>query len=376
MERMLQVMRRRQSNPERVFPEKLNRVMLNDAERGTGRWCDTLTTVAHEALYDRILRQPSGQPLFGFTGHLTEKLTFTVLRLYEKISPKLTTDGVSRTDTLWVLFEEVFVPTIFLELALNRQRGLGTEFQIETCWYLPLVEKKTRLNPVSRVLRCWFRAAGFRYAHDLGKVLDDSVRRKVDRWLSGECVPKLREVHELVDKFGDDVRWLDSPESWKTRFTLACAAEQLCAALDSLFGAAQPDSSLQIGELLEKIHTECVAVDDDGVLTDSRTFFAARLLQRRLQKEERWDGEILARVRDTQARICPANPSDDAIERFRRDIERGMKPGNWFLDFLKREAANTEHGGGLQERILDMGIQELNSILIAKRGRRVDARRP
>jgi hypothetical protein len=376
MERMLQIMRKREAAPTKYFPEKLNRVMLNDTERETGPWCAALTNVAHEALYDRILRQKNGQPLFGFTGHLTERLTFAVLRLYEKISPKLNSDGVSPTDTLWVLFEEVFVPTIFLELALNWQRGLGTEFQIETCWYLPLVEKNARMNPVSRVLRCWIRAAGFRYAHDLGKALDDSVRRKVDRWLSGECVPKLREAHDLVDHFADDVRWLDSPEGWKTRFTLACATERLCTAMDNFFRATHPNSSLHIAEILQKIHTEGVVMDDAGVLADSHTFFATRLLQRRLQEEEKWDAEIMARVRDTQAKKCPTNPSEDEIEQFRPAIEWGMKPGNWFLEFVKREVATAKSGVSMQERILDMGINELNRILNTKRGRRVDTRRP
>lgn len=385
MERMLQITRKRQANPDKFFPEKLNRVMLNDAERGTGPWCEVLTTVAHEALYDQILRQKGGQPLFGFTGHLTERLAFAVLRLYEKISPKLNTDGVSPKDTLWILVEEVFIPTVFIELALNWQRGLGTEFQIQTCWYLPLVEKNARLNPVARVLRCWFRAAGFRYAHDLGKALDDSVRRKVDRWLSGECLPKLREAHALVDNFADDVRWLDSPDDWKTRFTLACAAEQLGTAMDTLFRATRPDSSLQIAEILQKIRTEGVAVDEGGVLADSYTFFAARLLQRRLQNEGKWDGEIMAHVRDTQIRKCPTNPSEVEMEQFQRESEWGMKPGNWFLEFIKREVTSgrligatktTERGTSLQERILDVGIHELNRILNTKRSRRVSARRP
>jgi hypothetical protein len=375
MDRMLLIMRKRETNPDKFFPKKLNRVMLNDAERRTGLWCEALTTVAHEALYDRILRQ-SGQPLFGFTGHLTERLSFAVLRLYEKISPKLITDGVSPTDTLWVLFEEVFVPTIFLELVLNWQRGLGTEFQIETCWYLPLVEKNARLNPVSRVLRCWFRAAGFRYAHDLSKALDDSVRRKVDRWLSGECVPKLREVHGLVDNFADDVRWLDSPDDWKTRFTLACAAEKLCEAVDACFRATHPDSSLKIAEMFQKVRAANVAVDDGLALADSHTFFAARLLQRRLQNEGKWDAEIVAHVRDTQARKCPTNPSEDEMEQFRREIEWGMKPGNWFLEFIKREATTTKHSMSLQERILDTGIHELNRILDTKRGRRASTHQP
>jgi len=382
MERMLQIIRKREPTPDKSFPGRLNRVMLNDAEAETGPWCQALVTVAREALYDRIVRQQNGQPLFGFTGHLAERLAFAMLRLYEKIVPNLNTDGISPTDTLWILFEEVFAPTIYVELALNWQRGLGTEFQLETCWYLPLVEKGARVGPVARVLRCWFRAAGFRYAHDLGKALDDSVRRKVDRWLSGACVPKLSEAHALVDRFADDVRWLDSPDSWKTRFTLACAAEQFFATMDNLFGVIHPDSSLQVAAILQKIHADGVAVDDGRVLANSHTFFAARLLQRRIQSEGRWKGEITARVQDTQAKKCSPNPSDDELEQYRREIEWGMKAGNWFLEFIKQEVAKgkpvgaTECGASLQARILDLGICELNCLLKAKRGRQASAHRP
>jgi len=350
--------------------------MLNDAEAGTGPWRRALTIVAQEALYDRILRQPNGEPRFGFTGHLSERLTFDTLRLYEKLLPQLNTEGVATTDVLWILFEEVFAPTIYVELASNWQRGLGTEFQLPTCWYLPLMEKGVRLGPVARVLRCWFRAAGFRYAHDLGKALNDSLRRKVDRWLNGDCVPKLNEVHDLVDKFAGDVRWLDGPDDWKTRFTLACAAERLFVTMDSLFHVTRPNASLHIAETLQKIRAEGVAVDDGLLLADSHTFFAARLLQRRLQNAGRWEGAIMARVQETQASKCPANASDDELENYRRKIEWGMKPGNWFLEFIKRDVPTTKRGASLQERILDAGVCELNFILEKKRDRRVSTRRP
>ena len=39
-----------------------------------------------------------GRPLFGLTGGLTDRIAFALLRLYEKISPGLNTDGVSTED--------------------------------------------------------------------------------------------------------------------------------------------------------------------------------------------------------------------------------------------------------------------------------------
>src|SRR5439155_8944435 len=110
LQRMLNVMRRREKESDESFPRKLNRVMLNEAEEGKGDWCDALKKVAHEALYDRIRRQ-TGKPLFGSAGGVTERLAFSLLRLYEGILLELDTDGVSCRDALWLLVTEVFIPT-------------------------------------------------------------------------------------------------------------------------------------------------------------------------------------------------------------------------------------------------------------------------
>ena len=146
--------------------------------------------------------------------------------------------------------------------------------------------------------------------------------------------------------------------------------------MDVCFRTTQTDSSLKIFKMLQTTQADAVAVDDGRVLADSQTFFATRLLQRRIQKEGIWDAEIMARVRDTQVRKCPTNPSEDEMEQVRREIEWGLKPGNWFLEFIKREVTATKHSMSLQERILDLGIHELNRILETKRGRQVSARRP
>jgi len=380
---MLKTVREREKGPDKYFPRALNRVMLNEAERGLGRWCQALEILGHEALYDRIRRQ-KGEPLFGFTGDLTEQLGFGLLRLYQKIVPRLKTEGVSIQNVLWVLAEEVFVPALFVELAENWQSGLGTELRIETCWYLPVAEGRDVVKPVSRVLRCWLKAAGFRYAYDFGK-LNDSVRRKVERWLKGDCVPEIGEAHALVEKFADEVSWLDGPDDWKTRFTLACAMQKLCGAIDKFFEAGRGNCSLKLADTLRAIPNERIAVDDGRVLFDRETFFAARLLQRRLQREGRWGPEVSDFVKDWHTMV-PAGASRMAIDAFRREHLWRMNPGNWFLRFIGRELGDVnaarmgkaalENSEGLQAGILNIGIAELNRILDLKRGQRAGARQP
>jgi len=284
---------------------------------------------------------------------------------------------------MWVLVEEVFVPTLFVELALNWQRGLGTEFQLETCWYLPVADRGERLKPVARVLKCWFRAAGFRGTHDFSKQIDDSFRKKVDGWLKGESPRYLCELHELVDKFADDVRWLDGPDSWKARFTVARAMQKLCDAMDGFFGADRPDYSLKIAEMLRGIQKDGVPVDDGRILADRFSFFAARLLKRRLEREGRWEPEVMALVTRSASRTFLEEATDEEIEQYRREIEWSSNAGNWFLRLIEREAGSGAAGdgatggvGSLQERLMDIAIEELNRILDGKRGQRAIARRP
>ena len=74
--------------------------------------------------------------------------------------------------------------------------------------------------------------------------------------------------------------WLDGPDDWKTRFALACAMQKLCDAMDKFFRAQDSPCSLQLGDRLRAIVEERIAVDDDQVLLDTETFFAARLFSR------------------------------------------------------------------------------------------------
>ena len=378
LQKMLNLMRRREKKPNHSFPRRLNRVMLNEAEDGKGDWCGALTNVAYEALYDRIRRQ-NGKPLFGSAGNVTERLAFTLLRLYEKILPELKTDSVSSLDALWLLVTEVFLPTAFLELALNWQSGLGTEFQVQGCWYLPVFRKGERLGPVRCVLQHWLRAAGFRNAHDLKKEMgSDSARRSADRWLSGQFVPTIDVLHRLVDRFSKRVEWLDQRDAWKTRFTLACGMEHLYAAMDHFFQPRRRDCSLKIRQMLKRISKDWVVVDDGRILADSYTFFAARLLQRRIKLEGRWESEVAGFVPRQSGKTFAPSASEEEIDQYRRDVERRMNPGNWFLRFIERESTcgKQQVSASLQERILNLGVRELNRILDSKRGRRVTTRQP
>jgi hypothetical protein len=385
MEAMLRNIRERQQDPDKHFPRRLNRDMLGEVELGRGPWCHALAVVGHEALYERIRRQ-EGRPLFGLTGGLTDRLTFALLRLYEKVVPGLNTEGVSTEEVLWVLVEDVFMPTVFLELARNWQSGLGTELQIEKCWYLPRMEAGMQVKPIQRVLRCWFRAAGFRYADDLGKVLTDSVRRKVFRWLKGECIRDIRDVHRLVDKFSDEVRWLDEPDDWKTRFTLARAVQRCCGAMDGFFGGKSPTCSLELANRLRAIGEERIAVDDMRGLGESQTFFGARLLQRRLQREGKWQAKVLAFVPTDWSVGLPAAATPEAVDAVRRANIWKANPGNWFLRLINREFVPLGLNGGTDEsfdaiaswpdRMLQLGVDELNLVLNAKRDRRAATRRP
>jgi hypothetical protein len=123
------------------------------AENGKRRWQDALCILHREALYDRI-RRDEGKPLFSFTGKVAEELAFSILRLYELLLPKLDIKGFSKAKALWVLVENVFVPTVWVKLALEWRRGLGTELQGETCWYVPLKSNGSIKKPISRVLDC------------------------------------------------------------------------------------------------------------------------------------------------------------------------------------------------------------------------------
>jgi len=384
MERMLQIIRQREENPNVYFPERLNRVMLNQAERGIGSWANMdhkpLETVAIEALYDQIRRHKDGKPLFSKSGDVIERLVFALLRLYESVLPRLDTDGVAPQDCMWTLIEHVFAPTVFIHLQLNWQRGLAREFQLEDCWYLPRNVKGQRVKPFPRVLQYLFHAVDCPNSHSLGKTsTNDALRRKADRWLKEGKLPKKDQIHSFVNKFAVNAYWLEEPDDWEPRLIMACAMERLSRHMDKYFQSRKSASSLEFAQLLEQIGREDLKVDDGLELAQAQTFFAALLLQKRLHREGRWETKIMTHVRKSQNRKLPRRATYDEAEQFRHATEWGSRPGNWFLEFIIRQPASKKAaraGVSLSGLMLDMGIRELNLLLDAKRGRRAKARRP
>jgi hypothetical protein len=377
----LERLRENTPKPNKYFPQELSRMMLARAENGTGRWCDALVVVGHESLYDRIRRQ-HGKPLFSSTGSLAERLVFSMLKLYEKALPKLRTHGVEKEDALWILVEHLFVPTAFVILVHDWRDGLGSEFQGENCWYLPTVSSEGKMKPIPRVLDCWLRVAGFRTAYGVSEEMGSkNLRREVDRWLAGTVVPTQETLHRLAERFAKNVCWLDHPDRWKTRFTLACAMQKLCGKMESIFNDFPKDSSFALGQMFRRIAEERIGCDENKILAQHRTFFAARLLQRRLQRDGNWDGQVLAPMpKEGMPQSVPPEASDEEIDHFRQQAEWQLNAGNWFLAFIKEQFAVHSPGGSrrilLEDYIFDLGVQELNQIMDERRAGGRKARRP
>lgn len=363
------------------FPWELSREMISRAKDADGPWRDVLFTLCHRSLYDRI-RWQRGKPLFAFTGELTERLVFDLLRLYERVAPQLKTEGVPAAEVLWVLVEHLFLPTVFIELVRDWRQGLGSEFESSRCWYLP---DSNGRKPIPRVLDCWLRSIGYRTAHGVSRRMGDAdgvLRRRIDKWLTGKPVPTLEKLHGLVHQFEEEVRWLDTPDDWKARFTLACAMQNLGDEMDEFFKTLQTESSLRLAEGIRVIEKEGIVTDDNRILAGTNTFFATRLFQRRLKDEKKWESEVAARVPKKAGKSFPADASVEEINQSRAELFRQSNAGNWLLGLMKKQssrcnaAASLGNDGGLEERILNLGIQELNLILDAKRADGHKARRP
>ena len=82
----LQRIRSRTPDADRHFPRKWSRVLPVRADAKKSRRREAILTVQREALYDRI-RRACGQPLLALTGSVTEKIVFSLLRMYEKLLP-------------------------------------------------------------------------------------------------------------------------------------------------------------------------------------------------------------------------------------------------------------------------------------------------
>ena len=267
-----------------------------------------------------------------------------------------------------------------LELRQNLRDGLGNEFELEGCWYLPMTKGGQRVSPLPRVLRYWMRAAGFTSATHVGKVADrDSERKNVEGWLGEGPAPEIGSLHKLVDEFAGEVVWTGRPSEWKGRLTLARAMQVLCKRVDAYFAVLHRAASTRLAGMLKAVEAERVAVDEGGILFSAETFFAARLLQRRLMREGTWEAEIVARIPKNLTFEVPPGITREAEEAMIRHRRGQIEPGNWFVKYLQRRlsarrGASCEDGplmamAHLRERIFQLGIEELNALLDAKRGR-------
>jgi len=388
----LERIRRITKNPNEHFPKKLSRELLARAENGKGRWQEALSTIHREALYDRMRRE-NGDPLFSFTGKFSQETTFTLLTLYERLLPKLNCSDVPLAQTIWLLVENVFAPTVFIKMIEEWRLGLGTEWLGESCWYLPAKSDGGIQKPVSRVLDCWLRVSGFRTAYGVSQsltrgkpdksVLDEQTEKRwktwkksVERWRNGKSVQSVQKLHRLVETFAKNVAWLDEPDGWKARFTLAFAMQNLCDAMDATFESISKQPSLALADLLRCIGDERIVCDDGRRLAAPHIFFAARLIQCQMRANGEWD-KMVGQIPKSAGRAFPPEASDDEIARYKDEIHRQMNPGNWLLDHLEEKAITagrlkadgTSSGGcfALDSCVFDLGVGELNKLLDSKR---------
>jgi hypothetical protein len=384
---------RQRKEPERAFPHKLSREIFARAINGEGRWLEALSVIHYEALYER-LRRDNGKPLFSFTGKFAQETVFTLLRLYERLLPKLDCDGVSAAELMRLLIENVFVPTVFIRMVEEWRLGLGTEWEGVTCWYLPTKLSCNIQKPVSRVLDCWLRVAGFRTAYGVSQSLTrgksnksafnertekhwKTWKKSVERWLNGKPVQSVQKLHRLVETFAPNVAWLDEPKDWKARFTLAFAMQNLCDAMDEAFGFCSGEPpSLSLSIILCRIADERLVCDDGKCLSGAGSFFASRLIQLQMRANGEWD-KITAQIPREVKGTFPPDASDEEISRHRDEISRQFNSGNWLLEYLRQKGVT---GGrmnsgqdfvagyvALEAYLFDLGVEELNRLLDSKR---------
>jgi hypothetical protein len=337
------------------FPRTFHRMLLTRSQKGNKQWDKALLTIQREALYDQIRRQ-DGKPLFGFAGDFAERLASSMTLLYERLLPKLNVEGIPGPTAIWILLKNIFVPTAYAELVKNWRLGLGGEFRGPTCWYLPLGPKHKQ--PVSRVLDCWLRVAGFLTGYRISQEMEKMDRSQVDEWRRGEKVPNPLTLHRVVEKFAGRVSWLDDAEEWKSRFTLACAMQNLSARMDEYFKHICSNSSLELAGMFQKIADEHIVCGETNFLAEAHNFFATRLLQTCIRKEGQWVAEF--NMGDRFLKLVNEKAGKD--ESFRRNIK-----------ILGERLA-------LEEYLFDVGVRELNRLFEIERkrigGRRKSCRRP
>lgn len=351
------------------------RMKLNRARAGK-----SISSAKRERLRQNLfqsVREAIQTPVSHAT-FVTDELVTRLLELYAKVGPRLESHLTSNLDMMWLLAEHVLVPTAHLVVRQRCHLGLGTEFLGESCWYLPEPDGRQVRKPVPRVLECWLRVAGLRTDYRVSKEIGtDAVRRKVNRWLEGTNLPTLGELHSLVDSFSAKVSWLDEPDSWKARFTLACAAQRAWDKVDDVFKRLCPTPSVKLAQKFRDLASRPILHDDQGLLVLTDTFFAACLVQARLQKDGSFE-KIIAPARKERRATFGPDVTDAQIEQWKQQAERDAKPGNWFLGFLRDKAiaagrlrSNDDSMRTqfvLKEFLFDLGIEELNQLLHRENG--------
>jgi hypothetical protein len=91
------------------------------------------------------------------------------------------------------------------------------------------------------------------------------------------------------------------------------------------------------------------------------------LLQSRLEQEGKLE-EIIAPARQNRNASFGMEVPDEEIEQWRRQTEWEGNPGNWFLEFIRKQAIETGHfkrgnHPDLKEYLFTLGIGELNRLV-------------
>ena len=341
----------------KYFPRKMWRETARRAKNDEGLWQDGMKTLYREAAYDLIRRQ-NGKPLWSFTGKVTDELISVLLNLYARLRPKLELQGVQTNEALWLLVENVFVPTVYAKLAQECRRGLGNEFLGEICWYLPIKSRGRIEKPLPRVLDYWMRVAGFQTTYQIAKASGQiSLRRKIDRWLNDGIFPDPKILQRLAKKFAARTSWLDEPDTWKARLMMACAMQNVCDLMDEYFKPVKKDSSLVMVKMFKRISKECIGCDDNKILAADHNFFAARLVQLRWRKNGKRKPNL-------------PEQGNSVLDKIRN---MAIADG-----FIKHGKSSVENDIMLDEYLFELGVRELNQRLCSRRkkGRRALARRP
>jgi len=359
LEQQLQTMRQKEKTPDEYFPAKLNRVMLGNAEKMPIEKIDGLCTVAYQALYGHI-RFPFGKVFDGPVATLAERVTMGFPRFYAAILPCLRTEKTDAPKVFKILVREVFMPTFFLEMKLAQlvRRDPSNELGVDSCWYLPTAQNGEKEYPFQRVLKAWLNAAGYRYAHDVGKILDsDSKRRLIENWLRGDHPPFGKMISRMVDGFKGGAKRFDTDESWKGRLLFAAAMQRLLKKMDRIEAGF---SFLLLG-MLQEIERECIPIDDGEVLAKTRTFFAARLYYQRISKTEMWQRRM-ANISESQTLTFPDSATNASIRKRIAKKQRDMNMGNFLLQLMIKEAKAKP--GTVDQQIFALGIDELNRFFV------------